>query len=225
MPKPCDHWSTGPAEYEARRGGHLHARRVGLILAGLRAGRRRPDMVVELGCATGALLCDVAAALPSSTVCGIDIDADLIEYARTHHPSRNSTWLVADATRPLPACDGVYSVDVLHHIKDQAGTVESVREALRSGGRWVIIEPNILHLYVTWQQESMRRSGLDEDHFRPWRVVPLLRQAGFSIVSRTYAHLYPGQLKRVVPPLAALERAVERCPILGGSIVLVAAAP
>jgi trans-aconitate methyltransferase len=198
---------------------------VSLILAGLCSGSRQPDTVVELGCATGAVLGDVAAALPSSTICGIDIDEGLIEYARSHHSSPNSSWLVADAARPLPPCDGIYSIDVLHHIKDQAGTVESVRAALRRGGRWVIIEPNILHPYVTWLQELMKRSGLEEDHFRPWRTVPLLRHAGFEIVSRTYAHLYPGQLKQVAAPLAAFERAVERCPVLGGSIVLVAAAP
>jgi trans-aconitate methyltransferase len=198
---------------------------VGLILTGLCSGRRRPDTVVELGCATGAVLSDVAAALPSSTICGVDIDEGLIDYARRHHPSPNSSWLVADAARPLPPCDGVYSIDVLHHVKDQAGIVESVRDALRGGGRWVIIEPNIFHPYVTWLQESMKRSGLEEDHFRPWRTVPLLRHAGFEIASRTYAHLYPGQFKRVATPLAAVERVVERWPMLGGSIVLVAAAP
>jgi ubiquinone/menaquinone biosynthesis C-methylase UbiE len=197
---------------------------VRLVAAGLKSGERPPMNVLELGCGTGSIVSDVAGMMPGSAFWGIDVDPGLIRYARERHAAPNITFLVGDATSALPRpFDGAYSIDVLHHIADKPRLLRTVRSALSPGGRWIIIEPNIFHPYVTWQQQAMRRAGLDEHHFRPWKIVPLLRDTGFEVKSRMYAHLFPATMKNVGPLLSRLERLVEGVPFVGGSLVLIVA--
>ena len=81
------------------------------------------------------------------------------------------------------------------------------------------MEPNIFHPYMALKQERMKRAGLDEDHFRPWQAWPELRQAGFAVDFRRYLLLYPGGFEPS-PRLAQLELALERVPVLGGSVAV-----
>jgi SAM-dependent methyltransferase len=115
--------------------------------------------------------------------------------------------------------DFAFSVDVIHHFQDRVAAFQAIRGALGGGARWLAIEPNVLHPYVALQQERMRRAGLDEDHFRPWQVIPELRRCGFSVARRSHMLLFPKSFTPG-PRLAKLERRFERLPLLGGATVL-----
>jgi len=215
------HFDTPPAEYERGRAGHLQRRRVEVILRAIDSYGAK--VIAELGCGTGAVLRAVASQRPLLDLDGFDIDRGLLDFAAeaaSHLP--NVAVARADVGRDvLPRrYDMVFSIDTIHHLHDHQVAFRSIRANLNPSGTWLAIEPNIWHPYITLQQERMRRAGLDEDHFRPWRLLPLLEAAGFRTTSRRYLHALPGGIDRVPRPVARLERLVERLPAVGASVVL-----
>ncbi len=224
MARFSSHFDTPPEEYERGRAGHLQQRRVEVILAAIDA--RRAQVVGELGCGTGAVLRAVGADRPALQLEGFDMDDRLLGFAEASNRLANVAFSRADiAKEVLPRqYDLLFSIDTIHHLHDHQLAFRSVRASLRPMGTWLAIEPNIWHPYVTVQQERMRRAGLDEDHFRPWRLVPLLEAAGFRVASRRYLHALPGGIDHIPRSVARIERAVERLPAVGASVVLELAA-
>lgn len=214
------HFDTPPAEYERGRAGHLQSRRVEAILATIDA--KKAQVIAELGTGTGAVLRAVAAERPLLDLDGFDIDERLLAFAEDSSRAPNVSFARADIGRdPLPrSYDLLFSIDTIHHLHHHRIAFRSIRANLRPNGTWLAIEPNIWHPYVTLQQERMRRAGLDEDHFRPWRLVPLLEAVGFRVTKRFYLHAIPGGVDSVGRSVARMERRLERLPAVGASIVL-----
>jgi trans-aconitate methyltransferase len=170
---------------------------------------------------TEELPTELAAEWPQLEFVGVDSDPRMIDYARSVHVGENVRYELADfvGERPAVLADFAYGIDVLHHVHELPSYLEGVRQALRPGGAWLVIEPNVFHPYIFWSQGKMRRAGLDEDHFRPWVAEPALRAAGFAVRDRRYAFLFPGFIQSVPRPLARIERVLEGLRPLGGSVV------
>jgi SAM-dependent methyltransferase len=219
------HFNVSAEEYEAMRGGHQGERRLEFV-AGALASRTAPTRtVVEIGFGTGLFLATLAARHPEIQFHGVEVDDKMVAHARARHVRPNLHY-VKGLLGDLPAevrgaCDFAYSIDVIHHVHDHPRFFAEVRALLAPGGTWAVVEPNIWHPYILLAQERMKRGGFDEDHFRPWRVEPLLAAAGLRIARRSYLLLYPAFVKRVAGPFAALERALERFRPLGGSVTYV----
>jgi SAM-dependent methyltransferase len=215
-----DHTSVSAAEYDSDRQGHLEDRRFALIDEAIRS---RPSLarVLEIGSGAGSLLARVAAAHPGVHCTGIELEPELAEHARSRHGGERIEFVEADVTAfaPPDAYDLCFSVDVIHHFHDRPGAFTAIRAALRFGAPWIAMEPNILHPYIALKQERMKHAGLDEDHFRPWESFPELRRAGFAVDRRCYLLLYPGGFEPTLR-LAAIERVLERVPVLGGSVAV-----
>lgn len=65
--------------------------------------RLDPDLIVDLGCATGAAAGPLAAAYPRARIAGIDASAGMLHAARRRRADSPLNWLQADAERlPLP---------------------------------------------------------------------------------------------------------------------------
>jgi trans-aconitate 2-methyltransferase len=201
----------------------MQRRRAEIVSSLLHLPAREVELVVELGCGPGALVASLAAAWPSLLFLGVDVEDAMVEHARRAHAAANLRFERLDLEREKPNVEvpAAFSVDLVHHVHDLHAFLRNVGALLVPGGLWVAIEPNVFHPYVFVLQERMRRRGLDEDHFRPWRFERGLRRAGLDVVSRRTAFVLPGSVQRVPRRLATLERAVERVPVLGGSIVYV----
>jgi cyclopropane fatty-acyl-phospholipid synthase-like methyltransferase len=220
------HYNLTPEAYRASRSGHFERRRIELLKHAI-TSVHPTNRILEIGCGTGDILAALAVEFQAVDCCGIDLDDGLVALAQQSFRSPNLTFLRADVTadRELPVpIDFAYSIDVIHHFHEPLETFRAVRQLLRPGATWFAIEPNIWHPYVTWQQERMIRSGFDEGHFRPWRMKPLLRTAGFEVRRVTFAHVFPAALKSVPSWLARLERGVERTALSGASAVYTMAA-
>jgi SAM-dependent methyltransferase len=216
---PKTHATSTPEQYERSRSGHFEEHRVALIHGALWR-HHRPGRVLELGCGTGSVIGRLACSHRNVAFHGVDIENRLLDYARTNHGADNITWC---SELPLSSMSGrvdaVYSIDVIHHLQDRPGIFASLHQLLVPGGTWLIIEPNIWHPVIWWQQEHMKRTGLDEDHFRPWVVEPELLSEGFDVHRRTYAHLWPAACRRLPHWALALEAKIERVRVVGGSVV------
>jgi trans-aconitate methyltransferase len=96
----------------------------------------RPDeRILDLGCGTGALTAQIAAA--GAQVVGVDSSPEMVEQARRSFPELR--FEVADA-RTLKFdgdFDAVFSNAVLHWVKPPEEAVSRIRTALKPGGRFV----------------------------------------------------------------------------------------
>ncbi len=114
---------------------------------GLRAGQR----VLDVGCAKGFLMHDLAAAVPGLEVVGIDVSA----YALTHAMPDQRARVVRAGARSLPfrdrSFDLVLAVNVLHNLERPA-CVDALREIERvsRGGKYVQVD--------SWLNEDQRRN-------------------------------------------------------------------
>lgn len=93
------------------------------------------ERILDLGCGTGKLTADIAAA--GASVLGIDSSAEMIEQARRNFP--HIEFQCADArtfTSPDPF-DAVFSNAVLHWVKPPSGAVARIAACLKPGGRFV----------------------------------------------------------------------------------------
>lgn len=183
-----------------------------MIDEAVRAGNA--STVVELGSGTGTITSRLAAQHPGVGFFGVDVDDRLLGYARRTHAAHNVTW-----RQDLPAvtADLVFGIDVIHHLHDRPGVFSTIASITRPGGAWVVVEPNIWHPAIAVAQERMRRAGLDEDHFRPWQVEPDFDRAGFEVVRRSYAHLWPAAFRR--PPTWARQAEQRLEKVVGASVV------
>lgn len=103
----------------------------------LRPGER----VLDLGCATGALLEYVPVGVE---YLGVDLSEDYVDAARRRWGPRG-TFVCADATeyRPDEPVDAVMAFGFFHHIGDEESrrVLAMARDSLRPSGRLVAAEP------------------------------------------------------------------------------------
>lgn len=215
-----DHQSLAPADYAEMRQGHLEDRRLEIINGLLRRVGEVSE-VLEIGSGSGSLLARVAQTNEGVYCTGIETDPGLARYAQEHYASDRIDFVAGDIldAGEVAKYDFAFSVDVIHHFGNREATFRAIRKTMKPNSIWIAFEPNLWNIYVTWQQERMRRAGRDERHFLPWRVVPELRRAGFALAGRRYALATPAGFQ---PPrwLQKIERRLDRYPFLGTSTVL-----
>jgi SAM-dependent methyltransferase len=123
---------------------------------GLRGGQR----VLDVGCAKGFLLHDLADATPGLRVAGLDISA----YALAHAMERVQPHVVVGSAAQLPFADRsfdlVISINVAHNLP-----LDACREAIREmervsrGGKYLQVD--------SWLTEEQRRN------FERWQLTAL----------------------------------------------------
>ncbi|MCC7084314.1 MAG: class I SAM-dependent methyltransferase [Pirellulales bacterium] len=147
----------------------------------------REQIVVDIGCGTGANL----AALAAEFRCvGVDTSAEAIELAKSRFCG--ITFLCGDApseVRPwLARADVVLLTDVLEHVLDDRGLLESIVDICAPGAKLVITVPAEMKL---WSPHDTAFG-----HFRRYDAKTLARVwAGLPVKQRMLTHfnhrLYP----------------------------------
>lgn len=100
--------------------------------------------VADIGCGTGTAVITMARAYPESRFRGFDVSEAALEIAR----SRSADLVNASFSR-LPAeelpdgFDLITSFDVIHDLAKPAAALRRIREALRPGGVYLMMEPNM----------------------------------------------------------------------------------
>jgi 2-polyprenyl-3-methyl-5-hydroxy-6-metoxy-1,4-benzoquinol methylase len=120
-----------------------------LPAAGFGERLERGAKVADVGCGRGQAVCTMAKAFPNSSFYGFDNHGPGIDAARANAKrlgvSGNTTWEVRASTE-LPQSgdfDLVSTLDALHDMVDPHGAGRSIYGALKPGGAWFIVEPNV----------------------------------------------------------------------------------
>lgn len=98
-----------------------------------------PGSVFEVGCGSGALLRELAAAWPQATCFGVD--PALPETERSDPRVRLERGFIEDAPRNLANFDLIIAVNVIEHAPDPVSFLASLRSRLALAGKLVIVCP------------------------------------------------------------------------------------
>jgi ubiquinone/menaquinone biosynthesis C-methylase UbiE len=102
--------------------------------------------ILDVGCATGRLLCRLAKA-GVKNLCGTDLAANILDIAGKKLSSLNvkADLRVADAEEELPWSDDMFDfvtlTGVFHHFYQPQKALGEIHRVLKTGGRLILIEP------------------------------------------------------------------------------------
>jgi trans-aconitate methyltransferase len=104
---------------------------------------RGNEHILDVGCGDGKVTAEIAQALPSGSVVGIDASPQMIEFARkTFPPSAipNLEFHVMDARKVhfIKKFDAVFSNAAMHWVDDHPAFLRGAASVLRPGGRLVV---------------------------------------------------------------------------------------
>ena len=148
------------------------------------AGVSPGDKVADIGCHEGYLSIHLARKVErNGTVFAVDIREDRLQRLAANAGSRHLENIVTvlgtadDPMLPIKDLDVVFIVDTYHEIIDYKAVLAHVRQALKPGGRIVILEK--LKQYA---RERTRDEQVASHTLSPSFVRNELREAGFQIL-------------------------------------------
>jgi SAM-dependent methyltransferase len=114
-------------------------------LDGVQARLERGAQVADIGCGHGASTIILAKAFPRSTFVGFDYHPASIDSARQRAAptgvAERARFEVASAKSYPGSYDLVVSLDCLHDMGDPVGAAAHVKQSLKPGGTWMLVEP------------------------------------------------------------------------------------
>jgi SAM-dependent methyltransferase len=100
--------------------------------------------VADIGCGSGTAVIEMARAFPASTIVGFDPSVESIRLAGERSSEIPNAEFVRAAVEDLPVEPGfdlITSFDVIHDLADPLTGLRKIREAVRPGGVYLMMEP------------------------------------------------------------------------------------
>lgn len=101
--------------------------------------------VADVGCGSGTAAITMATAYPHSEIFGYDVSPESLAVARGRAeglPNVEFQARTADEIPIEPGFDLITAFDVIHDLTNPLASMTRIREALRSGGQYLMMEPN-----------------------------------------------------------------------------------
>lgn len=162
-------------------------RRMG-VLARLTPDGQPKGRFLDIGCNGGFIV--EAARERGFDAYGLDIDPVSIDYARRHYPANRFVLSTLEDYAPhAPRFDLIYCSEVIEHLADPRGFIDTLFDLLAPGGLFFLTTPDISH----WRRarDVTRWDGFCPPshcvYFNPRSLTALLRRAGFVGVERRWS--------------------------------------
>jgi ubiquinone/menaquinone biosynthesis C-methylase UbiE len=151
----------------------------------------RPLRILDIGCGTGQFAARVRAALPNSTIYGIDLSTGMLEKGKPRWEFHaKSVFPVQGDSERLPfdsaSFDVVTCANSFHHYPRQERAIAEMRRVLRTGGHLMIVD-GYRDAPWGWFIYDVCVACVEGDvhHASSRRFSELLTQAGFKAVAQT----------------------------------------
>lgn len=164
------------------------------------AGNLKGLHVLEVGCGAGDF--SIHLAQSGASVVGTDFSPTAVELAAAKAAAQKSEaqFQVADA-QGLPFADAsfdmILSCECLEHVPDPKAALAEMFRVLKPGGRLVLTTENysngmLIYWLMAWIQRKPFNSGAGvqpiEHFFLFWRVMAMMKRAGFAMRRMQGAH-------------------------------------
>ncbi len=152
----------------------------GLSPADALAADGRKKALLDIGCATGALLSAFAETGWSAT--GVETGASMAAYARSAFGLDVRTGTVERVELPRGSFDAIVATHLIEHLNDPMVFLRTVRSLLRDDGRLFLITPNADGFQARIMRSRWRSAIRDHLFLFSKRTLSLaLASAGFSV--------------------------------------------
>jgi SAM-dependent methyltransferase len=200
------------------------------------------NRLLEVGCGVGSILAQLS---PREFVMGVDLEDELVQFARRRFAARGFEFATLDISRISPEersdlkqrrFDTVICINVLEHVVDDEAAVAAMADVVEPGGTVAILVPAHPSLYGAYDRMEghhrrysraglrnlLSRSGLDVVRLHRFNM---LGAAGWWVQYRLLRQRIHSQghfkiLQTLLPFLRRLETRVK--PPIGLSLVAVA---
>ena len=179
-------YGDGYLAYETAR--HIEYRSIALQSLGeaglhpdnaVAPGASRPSML-EIGCATGALLSAFAQA--GWAVTGVEAGHSMAAYARKSFGLDVIAGTIETAALPPQAFDAVVATHLIEHLNDPRSFLRETRRVMRNDGRLYLVTPNVDGLQARLMASKWRSAIRDHLYLFSARTLrALLASEGFSV--------------------------------------------
>lgn len=183
---------------------------------------------LEIGCGTGLFTQKVYQATKAQ-ITAIDISEDLLQQARVKLPEVEFTIEDAMNTSFENNCyDCVYGSSILHHL-DFEKSLKEIYRVLKSGGKMVFAEPNMINPQILVQKnipfiKRWMGDSPDETAVVRWSFKKKMKSIGFkNIQIFPYDFLHPAVPKPFIPFVKKTGELIEKIPVLkeiAGSVII-----
>jgi 2-polyprenyl-3-methyl-5-hydroxy-6-metoxy-1,4-benzoquinol methylase/ribosomal protein S27E len=187
-------------------------------LEGRTPGNRAQKRVLDIGCATGALLEKLQTR--GWKCAGVEISPSA-EYARQKRGLEVQSVPLEECHFPPASFDLVLASHLIEHLNDPAAFVTEVRRVLSPGGYFLVTTPNIAGFQARLFHGRWRSAIFDHLYLFSIKTLSrLLRERGFEIQRvRTWGGLAAGVAPRPLKALA--DRLAKKCGF--GDVMLIRA--
>jgi SAM-dependent methyltransferase len=176
--------------------------------------------VLDIGCATGALLAKLRER--GWLVRGVEISAAQAEYARRERKLEVWTEPLEENHFPKESFDAVLASHLIEHLNRPESLVREVYRILKKGGRFFVTTPNTAGFQSRFFREKWRSAIFDHLYlFSAKTLTALLARSGFRVEKTvTWGGLAAGLAPRPLKKFA--DRAAKRLGL--GDVMIIRAA-
>lgn len=189
------------------------------------------DTCLEIGCGSALFTEKIYNAVKPKKIVAIDISEDLLNLARQKQlPVEFRIEDAMNLSFENATFDVVYGSSVIHHL-DMKKAMQEMYRVLKSGGRIIFAEPNMLNPQIFMQKnipfvKKWMGDSPDETAIVRWQFSKLLKEIGFTEVKiYPYDFLHPITPKFMIPFINGLSKGLEKIPLIkeiAGSVIIYA---
>ena len=148
---------------------------------------------LDVGCASGFMLSQIAASFPEAKYTGVDIYDKAIEYGRTTYPSINFQTASADK---LPFKDSSFDLilfyETIEHVENPQTCLKEIRRVLSKNGTLILSMDSGSWLFrivwFVWENTRGRIwKGAHLHPFHHWELERLIKKTRFRIRKKIFS--------------------------------------
>lgn len=150
---------------------------------------------LDVGCASGYMISQIAKIFPNAKYIGVDIYDKAIEYAKKAYPNIN--FKVASADR-LPFEDNTFDVilfyETIEHVENPQECLKEIRRVLKKDGTLILTmdSGSLLFKLVWFVWENTKGKVWQGAHLHPFHhtaLEQLIQSSGFKIKDKIFSFL------------------------------------